>query len=103
MALRRGFPKGAPFRSAPLADFFGYFLVQHKKVTLPYFNYNNLYFIDKLCRNTLVYTKVFLLGGGYADRGVYIKRVPYAVNTQESVEFILKTAFTYRREAVFML
>ena len=33
MAMRRGFPKGAHFRSAPLADFFGYFLVRYKKVT----------------------------------------------------------------------
>ncbi len=29
--MRRGFPKGAHFRSAPLADFFGYFLVQRQE------------------------------------------------------------------------
>ena len=37
LAVRRGFPKGAHFRSAPLADFFGYFLVRDKKVTLRLF------------------------------------------------------------------
>ena len=30
-AMRRGFTKGAHFRSAPLADFFGYFLVQRQE------------------------------------------------------------------------
>ena len=37
MEQRRGFPKGAHFRSAPLADFFGYFLVrrQESNITVP--------------------------------------------------------------------
>ncbi|MBR5126258.1 MAG: hypothetical protein IKU68_05940, partial [Oscillospiraceae bacterium] len=35
MTLRLGFPKGALCRSAPLADFFGYFLVQQQESTPP--------------------------------------------------------------------
>ena len=31
MEKRQGIPKGAPFRSAPLADFFGYFLVRKQE------------------------------------------------------------------------
>ena len=61
MEQRRGFPKGAHFRSAPLADFFGYFLVRRQEsniTALSLFTKRHVFWNDwQHCLLMIVYKK----------------------------------------------